>query len=93
MAQVTVPPVGDLVGGSPLPPTQRVAHHDQVVDAGISRSRSNRWFRPLVDVTASFMGLMAATWGGATVQPAVLVAVGVAWPLFLASNGWFTQRP
>lgn len=93
MAQVTVPPVGDLVGGSPLPPTQRVAHHDQIVDAGTSRSRSNRWFRLLVDVTASLVGLVAATWGGATVQPAVLVAVGVAWPLFLASNGWFTQRP
>ncbi|MEO5663212.1 MAG: exopolysaccharide biosynthesis polyprenyl glycosylphosphotransferase, partial [Nocardioides sp.] len=88
-----VPPVGDLVGGSPLPPTQRVAHHDQVVDAGIPRTRSNRWFRPFVEVTASLLALVAATWGGATVQPAVLIAVALAWPLFLAGNGWFTRRP
>lgn len=93
MAQVTVTPVGDLVSGLPLPPTQRVAHHDQIVDAELSRTRSTRWLRPAADVTASLLALVIATWGGATVQPAVLVAVALAWPLFLASNGWFTRRP
>lgn len=93
MAQVTVPPVGDLVSGLPLPPTQRVAHHDQIVDAPRSRARSNRWFRPFADVTASLLALVATTWGGATVQPAMFVALALAWPMFLASNGWFTRRP
>lgn len=93
MAQVTVPPVGDLVSGLPLPPTPRVAHHDQIVDAAPARTRSNRWFRPVADVMASLLLLMTATWGGATVQPAVLAAVALAWPVFLAGNGWFTRRP
>ena len=93
MAQVTVPPVGDLISGLPLPPTQRVAHHDQIVDTEVTRTRSNRWLRPVADITASLLALVIATWGGATVQPAVLTAVVVAWPMFLASNGWFTPRP
>lgn len=93
MAQVTVPPVGDLVGGPPLPPTQRVAHHDQIVDAERPRTRSNRWLRPGADVAVSLLALAATTWGGATVQPAVLGSVALAWPLFLAANGLFTQRP
>ncbi|PUA82336.1 hypothetical protein C7S10_00860 [Nocardioides currus] len=93
MAQVTVPPVGDLVSGLPLPPTQRVAHHDQIVDAEIPRSRSNRWLRPAADMTASGVALVVATTGGATVQPAALVALVVAWPMFLAGNGWFVRRP
>ena len=93
MAQVTVPPVGDLVSGLPVPPTQRVAHHDQVVDADSSRSRSTRWLRPTADVTASLLALAIASWGGATVQPVLLIAIALAWPLFLAGNGWFTHRP
>lgn len=93
MAQVTVPPVGDLVSGLPLPPTQRVAHHDQIVDAKRTRARSNRWLRPIADIAASLLALAITTRGGATVQPEVLVAVAVAWPMFLASNGWFTRRP
>ena len=93
MAQVTVPPVGDLVSGLPLPPPQRVAHHDQIVDAELPRARSNRWLRPVADITASLFALVIATAGGATVQSRVLVAVALAWPLFLASNGWFTRRP
>jgi len=93
MAQIAVPPVGDLVSGPPLPPTQRVAHHDQVADAELSRTRSNRWLRPAADITASLLALVIATRGGAAVQPEVLAAVGLAWPLFLAGNGWFTRRP
>lgn len=93
MAQIAVPPVGDLVSGLPLPPTQRVAHHDQVADAGLSRPRSNRWLRPAADITASLLALVIATWGGAAVQLEVLAAVALAWPLFLAVNGWFTHRP
>jgi exopolysaccharide biosynthesis polyprenyl glycosylphosphotransferase len=93
MAQVTVPPVGGLVSGLPVPPTQRVAHHDQVAQAEPTRNRSNRWLRPTADLTASLMALLIATWGGATVQPAVLAAVALSWPLFLAGNGWFTTRP
>ena len=103
MAQVTVPPVGDLVSGLPLPPTQRVAHHDQIVDADIARARSNRWLRPVADITASLLALVIATVGGAAVQtgsiqtvpvrPAILVSIALAWPLFLAANGWFTRRP
>ena len=60
MAQVTVPPVGDLVSGLSLPPTQRVTHHDQVSDAGLSRPRSNRWLRPAADITASLLALVIA---------------------------------
>ena len=93
MAQVTVPPVSDLVSGLPLPPAQRVAHHDQVVDDAYSRSRSNRWLRPAVDLSVSLLALVIATRGGATVQPAVLAAVVLAWPLLLAGNGWFIRRP
>ncbi|WP_051204232.1 exopolysaccharide biosynthesis polyprenyl glycosylphosphotransferase [Nocardioides sp. CF8] len=93
MAQVTVPPVGDLVSGLPLPPTQRVALHDQVVDATSSRSRSNRWLRPTADLAASLLAVVIATRGGATVQREVLAAVALSWPLFLAVNGWFTRRP
>jgi len=93
MAQVTVTPVGDLVSGLPVPPTQRAAHHDQIVDAEPTRTRSNRWLRPTADLTVSLMALVIATWGGATVQPEVLVAVALAWPLFLAGNGWFSRRP
>ncbi len=93
MAQVTVPPVGDLVSGLPLPPTQRVAHHDQIVDAEHPRTRSNRWLRPGIDIAVSVLAIMVATRGGATVQPTVLAGVAVAWPLLLAGNGWFTRRP
>jgi exopolysaccharide biosynthesis polyprenyl glycosylphosphotransferase len=93
MAQIAVPPVGDLVSGLPLPPTQRVAHHDQVADAELSRPRSNRWLRPAADITASLLALVIATRGGAAVQLEVLAAVALAWPLFLAINGWFTHRP
>lgn len=89
MAQIAVPPVGDLVSGLPLPPTQRVAHHDQVADAELSRTRSNRWLRPAADITASLLALVIATRGGAAVQLEVLAAVALAWPLFLAGNGWF----
>ena len=93
MAQVTVPPVGDLVSGLPLPPTQRVAHHDQIVDAERTRARSNRWLRPIVDIATSLLALAIATLSGATVQLEVLVAVAVAWPMFLASTGRFALRP
>lgn len=93
MAQVTVPPVGDLVSGLPLPPTQRVAHHDQIVDARRTRARSNRWLRPIADIAASLLALAITTRSGATVQLEVLVAVAVAWPMFLASNGRFALRP
>jgi exopolysaccharide biosynthesis polyprenyl glycosylphosphotransferase len=93
MAQVVVPPVGDLASGLPLSPTQRVAPHDQIVDAEVARTRSNRWLRPAVDIAVSLGALVIATSGGATVQPAVLAAVALAWPLFLATNGWFTRRP
>ena len=93
MAQIAVPPVGDLVSGLPLPPTQRVAHHDQIADAELSRPRSNRWLRPAADVTASLLALVMATRGGAAVQLQVLVPVALAWPLFLVVNGWFVQRP
>lgn len=106
MAQVTVPPVGDLVSGLSLPPTPRVAHHDQIADSDIIRVRSNRWLRPVVDLAASLVAMVLATLGGAAVpglffdtaratsaEPTVLVAVGLAWPLFLAANGWFTRRP
>lgn len=93
MAQVTVPSVGDLVSGLPLPPTPRVAHHDQVVDAAPSRTRSNRWLRPVADLLAGLVALTVATKGGVTVQPALLATVALAWPVFLAVNGWFTRRP
>jgi exopolysaccharide biosynthesis polyprenyl glycosylphosphotransferase len=93
MAQVTVPPVGDLVSGLPLPPTQRVAHHDQIVDAEQSRTRSNRWLRPAADVLVSLLTLAIVTRGGATVQPEVLAALALAWPLFLAGSGRFATRP
>lgn len=93
MAQVTVPPVGDLVSGLPLPPTPRAAPHDEVIDAEPLRTSSNRWLRPAADLTVSLVALMLATAGGVTVQPVLLAALALSWPVFLAGNGWFTRRP
>ena len=94
MAEVSVPPVGELVSGLPLPPAPRVAHHDAIVDADVPRVTSAaRWLRPAVDVASGLLALAVVSRVGPTVQPAVLAAVALAWPLLLAGNGFYVRRP
>lgn len=94
MAEVSVPPVGELANGLTLPPAPRVAHHDTIIDAEVPRvARGARWLRPAIDVTAGLLALAIVSRVGATVQPAVLAAVALAWPLLLVGSGSYVRRP
>ena len=94
MARASLPPVDDPVRAAPALPAQRGADHDHVVGTEVPAARRHdRRFRPVVDVAASLAALAVAARVGADVRVELLVAVALAWPLFLAANGWFTRRP
>jgi exopolysaccharide biosynthesis polyprenyl glycosylphosphotransferase len=98
MAEVSMPPVGELPGGLALPPAPRVAHHDDVVEADfpwevdVPRVAGTRWLRPAVDVSASLLALAVVT-SVVTVEPLVLATLAAVWPFLLAGSGRYARRP
>ncbi|CAN0360403.1 unnamed protein product, partial [Phaeothamnion confervicola] len=91
MAQETVSSLSDLVG-PPLVPLPRAAPPTETLTPARARRRRPHWLRPTTDLLASLAAVAAVSRGGTTVDVGPMAAVLLAWPLFLAGNGWFRRR-